>query len=209
MYCEKCGKKLPEGSVTCSFCHITAQEGEKETGSTALSRQMSIITDVFGGKNIPAFIVLPLIALVIFGAIRLIQYWGWRGFVEEYIQAIEAESDARVEDLYRWELIEAGNEKRQNDPHIPDGMFIYDSTLDYIQNNDKYYRHCSGKEVADWEVLHSSKGWFSLTGPSMTVEVYVEFVSSSDVIIRMNMERDSEGWYLTSGVYAGYATEDE
>lgn len=156
-------------------------------------------------KKLPIFVVLPLIAIVLCSIFRLVQYSGYKSFVKDYFEAIETGDQDQITQFYSWDYVEEKNEK--NKSNLYSQFFVWDSLEYYIESNDKYYRWFAGEEIEKIEISRTEKNMLSST-PQIEVEVYVVFEGrADDVIVFIDMERGSDGWYMT-GTDAYYASDE-
>ena len=211
MYCSNCGQELSENAKFCSACGSSIKVAEKSENAEYLAGKSKTLPSK--RKKLPIFVILPLIAIVLFGIFTLFQYRGYNAFVNEYFIAMESGNTEKIMTLYSWDYIQERNDtiKKQHSsiPVIQDPtLFTFKSLEDYIYNNDKYYRFLVGKKIESREIRNTSKSFSSPFSPQMDIEVYVVFEGSTqDVIVKMEMERGNSGWYMT-GTDAYYASDE-
>lgn len=210
MYCTNCGTQLSDDVRFCTACGSAVKAADHAAAPVVADAAKK--TRPTGKKKRIGLIVL-LAAVVLLGAFRLFQYRGYQALAEAYFAAMEAGDQDALLSLYSWEYVEADNqriiEEMSRSEVLPDPMFFTSETLEkYVFNNDKYYRFCFGEQIAEWEITDVSKNVLSFGTPEMEVETRVVYGSrATELIVRLEMERGSDGWYMT-GTDAGYAAEE-
>lgn len=209
MYCTKCGAAMADGACFCAVCGSAVNTADRAAAPVmpdAAAKTRPVKKKMRIG-------VLALAALVLLGAFRLFQFRGYKAFTEDYFAAMESGDEDAVLALYSWDYVQEDNqriiERHTGNPVLPDPMFFTSETLErYVYNNDKYYRFCFGEQIADWEITDVSKNLLSLGTPAMKIETRVVYGRrATELIVRLEMERGSDGWYMT-GTDAGYAAEE-
>ena len=206
MYCSHCGKQLPDDAKFCPVCGTSVKTTSESNNKifSATTPQKSFAKK----KKLPIFIILPLMAIVVCGIFRLVQYSGYKSFVNEYFDALEAGDMDALTQLYSWDYVEAKNERNRSNRATE--WFVYDNLEYYIESYDKYYRWFMGEEIEKITITRTEKNMLSST-TQVEVEVYVVFEHrSDDVIVFIDMEKGSDGWFIirTDAYYASDETED-
>lgn len=203
MYCSSCGKQLSEDAKFCSACGNPV----KAAMSADISVNPPIVSKKTNStkKKLPIFVVLPLIAVVVCSIFRLVQYSGYKSFLNEYFEAIETGDMDEITQFYSWEYVEEKNTKNMSNSYTQ--FFVYDDLEYYIESCDKYYRWFVGEEIEKIQIARTEKNMLSST-TQIEVEVYVVFENrADDVVVFIDMERGSDGWYMT-GTDAYYASDE-
>ena len=103
MYCSHCGKKLTDDANVCSACGISVKS-TTESDNAIISTTMSKAA-FSKKKKLPIFVVLPLIAIVVCSIFRIVQYSGYKSFVNEYFEAIETGDMNEITQFYSWDYV--------------------------------------------------------------------------------------------------------
>ncbi len=206
IYMKQQRNQLPDDAKFCSACG-TSVKTTTESDNTILTA--TIPQKSFSKKKkLLVFVVLPLIAIVLCSIFRLVQYSGYKSFVNKYFEAIETNDMDEITQFYSWDYVEEKNQQNQNDPYA---QFFYWNNLEYyIESMDKYRRWFAGEEIESIKIKGTEKSLLSST-TKMEVEVYVVFEHrSDDVIVFIEIEKGRDGWFIiwTDAYYASDEVED-
>ena len=204
--CQGCGKQLQTNAKYCPSCGKLAKN---EQGNENVTAPISESSKESGArKKLPLFIILPVAVILLLSIFHVIQYSGYKSFVKEYFSAVETGDMDEITQFYSWDYVETKNEKNKSN-HATQ-FFVWDSLEYYIDSSDKYYRWFAGEEIEHIEITGTDKNLLSST-PQIEVEAYIVFEGhSDDVVVYIDMERGSEGWYMTrtDAYYASDEAED-
>lgn len=204
--CQGCGKQLQTNAKYCPSCGMPTKNehnGENVTVPVSENSKQKV------RRKIPLFLILPIVAIFLLSIIHAVQYSGYKSFVKGYFNAMETGDIDEIAQFYSWDYVESVNDRnlaKEGHPAYP-VVWTYDSLEEFIEPNDKYYRWFAGEEIESIEITRTAKNLLSTT-PQIKVEVYVDVVGwSDDIIVFMDMEKGSDGWYMT-GTDAYYASDE-
>lgn len=186
MKCGKYGTQLPASSLACPNCGASV---DVDAPSNHLSKRKQ--------KKFLIGIVLVAVIFVVAIIAHLIAYSGYEAFLKTYLKAVESGDREEILSCHSWEDVQKKMEQNEKDKYT--SMFIWENLEDYVRSNDDLYdTRIMGHEIPSWEIIDSNRNYFTLTHPSMWVEVQIRLIGTSDdVIATICMEKGKDGWYAT------------